>query len=80
MTQFSYVESVDNERRAASGSVGLCATCRFGRPIASSRGSEFWQCGKAAEDRAFPKYPRLPVVQCRGYEEGAREPGGPASD
>jgi hypothetical protein len=58
-----------DDHRSAVGKVGLCATCRFGRPITSSRGAEFWQCGKALEDPAFPRYPRLPVVQCRGYEE-----------
>src|SRR5579863_2676435 len=47
---------------------GLCSTCRFMRKITSDRGSVFIQCGKSVEDPSFPKYPRLPVVTCRGYE------------
>jgi hypothetical protein len=32
-------------------------------------------CGRSATDPRFPKYPRLPVVRCAGYEEApAAEP------
>jgi hypothetical protein len=47
---------------------GLCATCRFARVIRNDRGSTFYLCGKSFEDPSFPKYPRLPVVACSGYE------------
>lgn len=46
---------------------GLCANCRFMRQIESDRGSIFYLCELSATDASFPKYPRLPVVQCRGY-------------
>jgi len=46
---------------------GLCATCRHAGVLAS-KSSVFLRCGMAALDPAFPKYPRLPVVACRGYE------------
>jgi hypothetical protein len=49
-------------------SVGLCADCRFMRRIESDRGSTFYLCERSATDARFPKYPRLPVVQCVGYE------------
>jgi hypothetical protein len=35
----------------------------------SDRGSTFLFCERAATDKSFPKYPRLPVLQCRGYEQ-----------
>ena len=47
---------------------GLCADCRHARVIRNDRGSVFYQCGKHFEDPTFPKYPRLPVLECRGYE------------
>jgi len=47
---------------------GLCASCRHARPVTSARGSTFWQCGRAATDRRFARYPRLPVTRCDGFE------------
>jgi hypothetical protein len=47
--------------------VGLCATCQWSRRIASVRGSIFYMCERSNSDPAFPKYPRLPVLQCAGY-------------
>jgi hypothetical protein len=46
----------------------LCADCRFMRRIESDRGSTFYLCERSATDANFPKYPRLPVLQCAGYE------------
>jgi hypothetical protein len=34
----------------------------------SDRGSVFLLCEKSLSDLSFPKYPRLPVLACRGYE------------
>jgi hypothetical protein len=48
--------------------VGLCASCRFMRQIESDRGSIFYLCERSAIDASFPKYPRLPVLRCAGYE------------
>ena len=58
---------------------GLCGNCRFARVIRSDRGAVFYLCGKSFEDPDFPKYPRLPVRACTGYER-APEGGNPASD
>ncbi|MDE3096037.1 MAG: hypothetical protein KGK07_08550 [Chloroflexota bacterium] len=47
---------------------GLCPSCLHVRPVTSARGSRFLMCARAATDPRFPKYPRLPVVRCPGYE------------
>jgi len=52
----------------AQRNVSLCADCRFMRQIKSDRGSIFYLCERSATDARFPKYPRLPVLQCSGYE------------
>src|SRR5438552_15059196 len=49
--------------------VGLCAACRNMRLIKSDRGSVFYFCQLSASDARFPKYPRLPVLKCAGYEK-----------
>jgi hypothetical protein len=46
---------------------GLCANCRLARRVESARGSKFILCELSASDPAFPKYPRLPVIECAGY-------------
>src|SRR5580704_11931257 len=48
--------------------VGLCASCDFMRRIESDKGSTFYRCERSATDPTFAKYPRLPVLQCAGYE------------
>lgn len=58
-----------NEEPATAG---LCAACIHMRKIVSDRGSVFFLCQLSKADPSFPKYPRLPVLQCRGYE--AQEP------
>jgi hypothetical protein len=47
---------------------GLCAGCRHKRPMESDRGSVFLLCQLSLTDPRFPKYPRLPVLVCTGYE------------
>ena len=57
--------------------VGLCAGCRWVRVIRNRRGSDFFLCRKGKEDPAYPRYPRLPVIECGGFEvpetEGTEE-------
>lgn len=58
----------DLARLATAGAPpGLCAACRHARVLAS-RSSVFLRCGLARSDPSFPRYPRLPVLACRGYE------------
>lgn len=55
---------------------GLCAVCKHARIIRSDRGSSFLRCARSAVDPRFPKYPRLPVLQCDGWEPaGSRSRG-----
>ena len=53
---------------AASIHVGLCADCRHHRVIRSDRGATFHLCNYSYSDDAFPKYPRLPVIECAAYQ------------
>ena len=55
---------------------GLCASCAHARTVCGARAS-FWRCGRSDRDPSFPRYPRLPVLRCRGYE--VREGGNPES-
>ena len=56
------------EEKAQTTKIGLCAQCRSMRKMESDRGSVFYLCQRSATDPTFPKYPRLPVLRCRGYE------------
>ena len=63
-----------------SGAVGLCADCRHARVVETPR-SRFWMCGRAASDARFARYPRLPMLDCPGFEPPETEsPGGPPGD
>ena len=43
---------------------GLCAGCAFKKVVVSDRGSEFVRC----VNPELPKYPRLPVLDCAGFQ------------
>ena len=49
---------------------GLCDACRWQKVIRNTRGSTFSMC----QHPELPKYPRLPVLECQGYE-GREEEG-----
>jgi len=49
--------------------VNLCVSCRHLRVIISKKGSRFLYCLRSETDKQYPKYPRLPVLQCQGYEQ-----------
>jgi hypothetical protein len=61
-----------------SGAAGLCAHCVHSQVIESSKGSVFLLCELSKTDPRFPKYPRLPVLSCRGYE--AQDTGEPPAE
>ena len=48
---------------------GLCDSCVHQKLIRNTRGSTFSLCERSKTDNRFPKYPRLPVARCAGYEE-----------
>jgi hypothetical protein len=52
---------------------GLCDSCRHQRVVRNTRGSAFSRCELAKVDPRFPKYPRVPVLECAGYERRERE-------
>ncbi len=54
---------------------GLCDACRHVRRIRSDRGTTFYQCGRAADDPRYRRYPPIPVLSCPGFEP---EPSGGA--
>jgi hypothetical protein len=66
-----------------SPAAGLCDRCRHQRLVPNSRGSVFSLCERSRDDERFPRYPRLPVLECVGFEpspdaSGPISPSGPA--
>ena len=59
---------------------GLCRTCRHQQVVANTRGSTFSLCARhRTEPERFPKYPRLPVLSCPGWQRG-EEANSPATE
>lgn len=60
-----------NDRResgqAPPDPVGLCRRCAHVQVVTSPRGSQFYLCRLSYTDPEFPRYPGLPVLECRGY-------------
>lgn len=54
---------------------GLCGRCRHARIVESHRGSRFWLCRRSETDAEYPRYPRLPVLECAGFEAGSPTEG-----
>lgn len=53
--------------KAGASRIGLCERCRHAKTVETPR-SVFWLCGRSATDPRYPKYPRLPVLECAGFE------------
>ncbi|HZA51295.1 MAG TPA: hypothetical protein VE549_11170 [Myxococcaceae bacterium] len=49
-------------------SAGLCDFCLFQKINEVSPGVTVSACDQSEIDHRFPKYPRLPVYHCVGYE------------
>lgn len=58
--------------RAARPSAGLCDTCLHQVQVRNTRGSTFSLCARSRTDPAYPRYPRLPVRACEGYQRAHR--------
>ena len=54
---------------------GLCDTCTHQRIVRTSRGSAFSLCERSRTQPDYPRYPRLPVIACPGYEPREAQPG-----
>lgn len=49
---------------------GLCDSCAHQQIVRNTRGSVFSLCLRSrTEPERFPRYPRVPVVECEGWEE-----------
>ncbi len=59
---------------------GLCTTCRHAAAQRSARASTFWRCRRAERDPTWPRYPSLPVRQCRGHEPAPSAEAGPGPE
>jgi hypothetical protein len=55
---------------AAGARNGLCDSCAHQQLVPNTRGSTFSLCRRSREDPAYPRYPRVPVLRCAGYEPG----------
>ncbi|MDQ3729530.1 MAG: hypothetical protein M3355_08070 [Actinomycetota bacterium] len=53
---------------------GLCDSCKHQRVVRNTRGGAFSLCERSRSEEEFPRYPRLPVTDCRGHEPRADEP------
>jgi hypothetical protein len=42
--------------------------------VGNRKGSRFFLCERSKHDPRYPRYPPLPVLRCRGYEEGGEDP------
>lgn len=56
----------------APDTIGLCRHCIHARVVRTPR-STFWRCALAEADARFVRYPRLPVLECDGYERSPDE-------
>jgi hypothetical protein len=54
---------------------GLCDSCEHQQLVRNTRGSTFSLCRRSRDDPAYLRYPRLPVIECPGYQRDA----GPAA-
>lgn len=48
--------------------VGLCIECGFHKTVVSAHETIFHYCTRSELDPWYPKYPRLPVLDCNGFE------------
>lgn len=56
-------------RKTTAMKAGLCDSCSHQKLIRNTRGSTFSMCGRSKTDERYPKYPRLPVERCAGWEK-----------
>ena len=61
-------EPADPAWRKLGADTGLCESCRYAKLNETRRGTAYVRCTRAAWDRRFPRYPKLPVADCAGFE------------
>lgn len=65
---------MDGFKESEESRAGLCASCRHVKKNRSDRGAVFYYCRKSETDKAFRKYPPLPVLDCPGFERVSAPP------
>jgi propionyl-CoA synthetase len=60
--------SADSAWRKLGATPGLCAACAHAKLNETHRGPAYLRCTRAAWDARLPRYPRLPVTECIGFE------------
>lgn len=69
MERLSGEDPLPRRVRALAGvKAGLCDSCVHQQLVRTGRGSTFSLCRRSKIDSRYPKYPRLPVERCPGYE------------
>jgi hypothetical protein len=58
--------------RTCPPGAGLCAGCANLKLVGSPGRTTFVLCERARTDARFVRYPRLPVLECPGFEAQAR--------
>ena len=53
--------------------VGLCSECLHAHGQRGARQQIFWRCSRSEQDPSYLRYPRLPVLECAGFERRPRE-------
>lgn len=48
---------------------GLCGTCASMRDVVNENGHHYFLCNLSKMDVRYPKYPKLPMVNCDGYKK-----------
>jgi hypothetical protein len=74
--RFAIMGGVTGQPSTTSSRSGLCPGCEHVRVVRSGRGSVFLMCERGLRREAgYPKYPRLPVMACVGYERAKNDQG-----
>jgi hypothetical protein len=67
-------------RASSRQPAGLCDSCRHQRLVPNTRGSVFSLCERSRAEADFPRYPRLPVLRCPGFEPERAEDRGAGAE
>jgi hypothetical protein len=57
------------------GDPGLCECCIHSKLNETRRGTAYLRCTRSSWDDSLLRYPRLPVLECAGFESTAQCPG-----
>jgi hypothetical protein len=69
------VTASPGERVPRPPGAGLCETCEHRRLVRNTRGSTFSLCLLSRVEDSYPRYPRLPVLECPGYHRRGSDGG-----